>query len=68
MPRALHENAVPLRHGPELWDLYARGELKPDSVLTGIHRPSEARVNLRGLLNELEAVERDEMRRRAALA
>lgn len=55
----------PLRHGPEMWDLYARGELRPDTVLTGKHKGSEKRVDLRGLIRELEADERDEMKRRA---
>jgi RIO kinase 1 len=55
----------PLKHGAEMWEKYARGELRPDSHLTGKHKGSEARVDLRGLIHELEADERDEMRRRA---
>lgn len=55
----------PLKHGAEMWEKYARGELRPDSVLTGKHKGSEARVDLMGLIRELEADERDEQRRRA---
>ena len=47
-----------------MWEKYARGELRPDSTLTGKHQGSETRVDLRGLIRELEADEADEMRRR----
>lgn len=55
----------PLRHGPEMWDLYARGELRPDTVLTGYHLPSEGRVDVDALLEVLAEDEEDELRRRA---
>lgn len=55
---------LPMRHALEMWDLYSRGDLKPDHKLTGIHKPSEGRVDLRGLLAELEADEQDELHRR----
>ena len=55
----------PNRHGAEMWEKYARGELRPDSVLTGKHKGSEGRVDLMALVRELEADERDEQRRRA---
>ncbi len=56
----------PLRHGPEMWDLYARGELRPDSVLTGYHRPSETEVDVDALLYALAEDEEEELRKRAA--
>lgn len=56
----------PLLHAAEMWDLYTRGELKPDTVLTGQHKPSNAKVNLGALIAELEADERDAIRRRGA--
>ncbi len=56
----------PMRHGAELWDLYARGDLRPDTALTGNHTPSDHDVDLRALLWELEQDEQDEQRRRAA--
>ncbi len=55
---------LPQRHAHEMWDLYARGDLKPDTLLTGRHRPSERRVDLRGLLQELADDEDDARRRR----
>ena len=55
----------PLRHAAEMWDLYSRGELRPDTVLTVHHRPSETGVDVQALLDELAEDEGDEMRRRA---
>ncbi len=52
----------PLRHGPEMWDLYARGELRPDTVLTGHHQPSETAVDVEALL---EVLAEDEVEARA---
>jgi RIO kinase 1 len=54
----------PTKHGAEMWEKYARGELRPDSVLTGVHHGSEVRVDLLGVIEELRADERDEQRRR----
>lgn len=54
----------PLQHAMEMWELYARGELRPDTALTGVHTPSDAAVDLKGLLRDLEDDARDEMRRR----
>ncbi len=54
----------PLRHGPEMWERYARGELRPETVLTGRHQGSEARVDLRGLMRELKDDEMDQRMRK----
>ena len=54
----------PLRHAQEMWELYSRGELEPDTPLTGTHKGSSAHVDLLGLVGELHADEEDEMRRR----
>lgn len=51
------------RYGAELWDLYERGELRPDSRLTGRFRTPERRVDVRGVLGEIEDVARDAARR-----
>ncbi len=59
---------LPQRYAQEMWELYARGDLKPDSALTGHHRASERQADLRGLLQELADDERDEMRRRGVPA
>ncbi len=56
----------PLQHAAEMWAMYEKGELLPDTKLTGIYKASKARVDLQGLLKELEDDEADEMRRRAA--
>ena len=66
--RSFGPTGMPMRHGAEMWALYERGELRPDSVLTGEHEPDSNDVDLKALLWELEQDERDEMRRRAALA
>lgn len=56
----------PLRHGPEMWDLYARGQLRPDTVLTGYHQPSEGEVDVEALLLELAEDASEEAGRRSA--
>jgi RIO kinase 1 len=45
-------------YGAEMWELYRRGELLPDSPLTGRHAASERDVDLPSLLEEIEEVER----------
>lgn len=55
----------PLRHAEEMWDLYARGELQPDTVLTGhFHRGRDA-VNVQELLDVVQEAEGDAMARLA---
>lgn len=54
------------RYGEELWDLYERGELTPDTQLTGRWRARDRRIDPYGLLAEIEAVEREARRRREA--
>lgn len=53
----------PLRHGAEMWELYARGDLHPETALTGEHEPSDDDVDLKALLWELEQDEQDHLRR-----
>ena len=62
----LVETNRPLEHAQEMWALYARGELMPDTRLTGHYRPDHVAVDVAGLLEELQEAEEDEMRRRAA--
>lgn len=54
-------------YGAEIWELYRRGDLTPDSPLTGRHAASEKAVDLPGLMEEIEEVERIARRRREAL-
>jgi RIO kinase 1 len=56
----------PLQHAQEMWALYTRGELQPDTKLTGRFKGADNNVNMMALMAELEADERDEMARRAA--
>jgi RIO kinase 1 len=44
--------------GAEMWELYRRGELTPDSLLTGQHEASARDVDLPALLAEIEEVAR----------
>ena len=57
----------PLFHAQEMWALYARGELLPDTPLTGTYSAAANDVDLQALLVELEEDERDELRRRGGL-
>lgn len=58
----------PGRFAEEMWTLYQRGELYPDTKLSGMQRPVGPLppVDTRDILRELEAAKRDEERRRAA--
>lgn len=49
-----------LRYGYEIWDLYERGVLEPDSVLTGKFDIPEHAVDPDILLLEMQQVEEDE--------
>lgn len=51
-------------HGAEMWELYRRGELTPDSPLTGHHAASEAAIDLPRLMEEIAEVERIARQRR----
>ena len=53
-------------HGAEMWELYRRGELTPDSPLTGRHKADEKAIDLPGLMEEIEEVERIARLRRQA--
>lgn len=55
------------RYGPEMWDLYERGELRPDSQLTGRFKPKLKQANTMSLLEEIEAIERENRAKREAL-
>lgn len=49
-----------LRYGYEMWDLYERGQLTPDSVLTGLFEIPEHAVDPDILLLEMAQIEEDE--------
>jgi RIO kinase 1 len=53
-----------LPYGQEMWALYERGELTPDTVLTGKVKRSSHKSDLRALVDEIAHAAREEARRR----
>jgi len=53
--------------GPEIWDLYHRGMLQPEVVLTGRFERSLEAVDLAGVMREIDDARADEAARRARL-
>jgi RIO kinase 1 len=56
-----------LPYGQELWDLYARSELTPETQLTGRYQPPARTADTSAVLREIEVAARDAQRRREAL-
>ncbi len=56
-----------LPYGQELWELYARSELTPETRLTGRYRPPKGKADERAVLREIEAAAREAQRRRESL-
>lgn len=56
------------QYAAEIWTLYEHGELTPESPLTGHFEHDTRAADVRGVLREIEAVQREEERRRAAAA
>lgn len=56
------------KYAKEMWALFEAGELTPASILTGKFDEPEVAADVDGVLREIEAVKREEMRRLAALA
>ncbi|TWO69450.1 serine protein kinase RIO [Caenimonas sedimenti] len=50
--------------GPEIWDLYQRGLLTPETPLTGVFRKQEGQVDLGGVLREIDDARAEEAARR----
>ncbi len=51
------------RYGPEIWDLFARAELRPDSPLTGRFAPKKKKVDTAGVLAEIQDASEEAERR-----
>lgn len=49
-------------YAEEMWTLYERGELLPDTRLRGLYRPDERRADVGGLLREIGDARRDAAR------
>jgi RIO kinase 1 len=54
----------PGAYAEEMWDLYARSLLTPETRLTGRHRPSERKVNTQAVLDLIGDASYDERKRR----
>ena len=52
------------RHGEELWDLYQRGVLMPDTALSGRFERAARAVDLGGVLREIDDARAEEAARR----
>ena len=55
----LGRNGESLRHGYEMWDLYERGELLPDTKLTGEFDLPQHEIDADQLLMELDQIDED---------
>ncbi len=55
------------RFGDEMWALYEKNELTPQTKLTGRFKGSERKADTSSLLMEIEAAEREARKRREAL-
>ena len=55
-------------YAKEMWALYARGDLKPDTALTGRFRVSHKAVDLKGVMREIEDTKKAEAARLIRLA
>ncbi len=51
-------------YGAEIWTLYERGALQPDSVLTGVYQRADAPVDLAAVLREIDDTRAEEAARR----
>jgi RIO kinase 1 len=53
--------------GPEIWDLYHRGVLQPEAVLTGRFERSLEAVDLVAVMREIDDARAEEAARKARL-
>jgi RIO kinase 1 len=51
------------RHAEEMWALFAAGELRPDTVLTGTYVEPEAEADVAGTLVDIEDAREEAIRR-----
>jgi RIO kinase 1 len=61
-PELLHTD-----YGPEIWDLYHRGVLHPETVLTGRFERKKAAVDVGSVLREIDDARAEEAARRLRL-
>lgn len=53
-----------LRYGPEMWSLFDKGELQPDTVLTGYYVDPTKEVDTAAVLREIQIAAREEAQKR----
>jgi len=55
------------QYGPEMWDLYERSKLSPDTELTGRYKSRQKQADVHSLLEEILEMEKEARERREAL-
>jgi RIO kinase 1 len=55
-------------HGPEIWQLYRKGELGPDTVLTGHFEHARGPVDVRNVMREIDDARDEEVARRLRMS
>lgn len=61
------EDHKKLKYGEEMWDIYRRAELEPDTILTGKYVEPEIDVDTANILAEIAFFEEQERKKREAL-
>ena len=56
-----------LKYGQEMWDLYEKGVLEPDTVLTGVFKESGKKADNEAILREIQAAAREAAAKREAV-
>ena len=56
-----------LPYGQEMWQLYERGELRPDTQLTGAYAASKKKADTAAVFDLIHDAEQDEQQRRGSL-
>jgi len=56
------------RYGPEMWSLYQAGLLSNETVLTGHFEPTQADVDVQGVLREIDDARAEDAARRLRMA
>jgi RIO kinase 1 len=59
---------LPTAYGPEIWSLYEKGMLQPDTPLAGLFEAPRGPVDLGGVLREIDDARADEAARRLRMA
>ena len=59
---------LPSAFGPEIWDLYVRGALHPDTPLTGHFEQPAGPVDLGGVMREIDDTRAEDAERRLRMA